>query len=71
MEELGYEINQVRPEVTNSTNNNLYVENKEEVLNIFKTEWNNIGLKESTDIFLKEEVELFNMIEDYVSHKSK
>ena len=70
-EELGYEINQVRPEVTNSTNNNLYVDNKEEVLNIFKTEWNNIGLKESTDIFLKEEVELFNMIEDYVSHKSK
>lgn len=68
LKNLGYEINQVFPEVSNSTNNNLQVKNKEEVLNVFKAEWNNIGFKESTDIFLKEEVELFNMIEDYVSN---
>jgi hypothetical protein len=64
LEKLGYELRTY----SNSTKNNLFVNNKEEVLDIFKSEWANIGLTESTDIFLKEEVELFNMIEDNVSN---
>lgn len=64
LEKLGYELRTN----SNSTKNNLFVNNKEEVLDSFKSEWANIGLTESTDNFLKEEVELFNMIEDNVSN---
>ena len=73
LEKLGYELTthskETKNETKNKTTRNLFVNNKEEVLNIFKSEWANIGLTESTDNFLKEEVELFNMIEDNVSNK--
>lgn len=64
LEKLGYELNNF----SNTTKNNLFVNNKEEVFNIFKSEWANIGLTESTDEFLKEEVIIYNMIEDNVSN---
>ena len=68
LEKLGYELKINSSSTKNKTKNNLFVNNKDEVLDVFKSEWANIGLTESTDNFLKEEVELFNMIEDNVSN---
>ena len=65
LEKLKYDLKPFQ----NTTKNNLFVNSKEEVLDVFKSEWNKVGLKKGTDIFLKEEVEIFNFIEEHVSNK--